>query len=65
MANEMNWVNECKYISDVTDKKGNVKEMNYSRETFVRYCEMQRNQATKEGRFDSAQYIQHCIDDLS
>jgi hypothetical protein len=59
------WVRECKYISDVTDKRGNVKEMGYSKATFVTYCEMQRNAAQREGRFDTATYIQQCIDDLT
>lgn len=58
------WVAECAYISDVTDKRGNVREMNYDHATFLRYCEMQRDRATREGMHDSAQYIQHCIDDL-
>ena len=60
----IDWVNECKYISAVTDKRGHVAEMNYDTATFVRYCEMQRDTATREGRPDTAQYIQHCIDDL-
>lgn len=58
------WVAECVYIARVTDLGGAVKEMNNDRATFVRYCEMQRDAATRDGRDDSAQYIQHCIDDL-
>jgi hypothetical protein len=62
--NANDWREECNYISDVTDKRGNVKEMNYDKATFVRYCEMQRDVATREGFHDTAQYIQHCLDDL-
>lgn len=58
------WREECEYISSVTDKLGNVKEMNYNLNTFLRYCKMQRDRAEHEGFYDSAQYIQHCIDDL-
>jgi hypothetical protein len=58
------WVEECKYISDVTDKRGNVREMNNDKSTFIRYCEMQRAAAEREGFFDTALYIQECIDDL-
>lgn len=58
------WAQECAYIARVTDKRGNVKEMNYDLPTFVRYCEMQRNAATREGRHDSATYIQECLDEL-
>lgn len=64
MLTDYDWVQECAYISRVTDKRGAVKEMGNSIDTFVRYCEMQRDAATKAGRYDSATYIQHCIDDL-
>ena len=59
------WTGECRYISAVTDKKGNVREMNFDKATFVRYCEMQRDSAERNGFYDSATYIQHCIDDLT
>ena len=58
------WREECNYISKVTDKKGRVKEMNNSTGTFRRYCEMQRDQAEREGFYDAATYIQECLDDL-
>jgi hypothetical protein len=58
------WVKECTYIASVTDKRGNVREMNHDAATFIRYCEMQRNAAEREGFDDSALYIQECIDDL-
>jgi hypothetical protein len=58
------WAQECSYIARVTDKRGNVPEMNHDKATFIRYCEMQRDAATRDGQDDSAQYIQHCIDDL-
>lgn len=58
------WSQECAYISRVTDARGNVKEMNFDKATFIRYCEMQRDAAARAGRHDSAEYIQHCIDDL-
>lgn len=61
---DLEWVQECNYISSVTSKGGNVREMNNNRDTFVRYCNMQREDAVAHGRDDTAQYIQHCIDDL-
>jgi hypothetical protein len=65
LKSEFDWVQECVYISDVADKKGRVKEMNYDKATFVKYCEMQRDAAKRAGRYDSAEYIQQCIDDLT
>lgn len=62
---DLEWVFECRYISDVTDKKGRVQEMNYETATFVVYCKMQRDTAQREGRFDTVTYIQQCIDDLT
>ena len=64
MKTDFDWKVECQYISDVTDKKGNVPEMNYDKATFIRYCEMQRDAAECDGFYDSATYIQHCIDDM-
>ena len=58
------WQNECEYISQITDKKGYVSEFNCDAEVFIRYCEMQRNQAKRDGVFDAMEYIQHCIDDM-
>ena len=58
------WVQECKYIAMVAEKCGLVREMNSDTETFVRYCEMQRDMATRAGRDDAAEYIQHVIDDM-
>lgn len=59
------WREECNYIERVTAERGKVREMNYDRATFVRYCEMQRDAATREGFHDTATYIQHCLDDLA
>lgn len=61
---DFDWSRECDYISHVTDKRGNVPEMNHDLDTFVRYCEMQRDCATRDGKHDAAQYIEHCLDDL-
>jgi hypothetical protein len=58
------WQAECGYISLIADKQGKTKEFNFDTDCFLRYCEMQRDQAEKQGFFDSAEYIQHCIDDL-
>lgn len=58
------WAQECNYVSKVAEKRGQVKEMNFDTETFVRYCEMQRDMATRAGRDDAAVYIQHVIDDM-
>ena len=64
-ANE--WREECNFISDATDKARNgrvSRAFNFDPECFKRYCEMQRDSATREGFHDTAQYIQHCLDDL-
>lgn len=58
------WAEECAYIERVTEKRGNVREMGYSLETFLDYCRMQQRSAERTGHDDSATYIQHCIDDL-
>lgn len=65
--NAYEWKKECIFISDVTDnaQQGIVGgDFNDSLECFISYCIMQRNSAEREGFYDSAQYIQHCIDDL-
>ena len=61
---DLQWVEECAYIERTTAVQGNVPEMNRDRATFIRYCTMQRDSASKDGQHDSATYIQHCIDDL-
>lgn len=58
------WREECNYIDRVTLIQGYVPEMNYDKETFIRYCEMQRDTAKRDGFFDTETYIQCCIDDL-
>lgn len=58
------WQQECNYIGGVADKKGRVPEMNNDTPTFIRYCEMQRDAAEKDGQFDAAVSIQHVIDDM-
>lgn len=59
------WQRECTYISEASEQRGEVPEMQPGgKETFIRYCEMQRDAAQREGYDDSAQYIQHCLDDL-
>lgn len=66
--NVKQWQAECAYIARVTDgiaRGGSVPDdFNGDRAVFIRYCKMQRNAATRDGRDDSAQYIQHCIDDV-
>lgn len=63
-ANPMHWVNECNYISDVTSNNGKCVKMNNDKDTFIRYCTMQQQQAEKNGFFDAVEYIQQCIDEL-
>jgi hypothetical protein len=58
------WCAECTYISRVTDVRGNVPEMNHDVATFIRYCEMQQEAATREGFHDTATYIGECLDDM-
>lgn len=65
MKTAFEWQQECRYIDRVADVKGVVSEMSHDTATFVRYCEMQRDSATKDGQHDAAQYIQHVIDDLT
>lgn len=73
ISDELKWSQECRYISDTTDKfilarkagkRPNVHEMNDSEETFLGYCLMQQRMAEREGFDDTVQYIQHCLDDL-
>lgn len=61
---DFQWSQECRYISEVTDKRGLVPEMNNDTATFIRYCEMQQAAAEKDGFNDAVTTIQHCIDDL-
>lgn len=61
---DFEWAQECQYISRVAEQRGSVSEMNHSLDTFMAYCLMQRDSATRGGFHDAAQYIQHCIDDL-
>lgn len=62
------WRTECAYISrqvDAFQKDSYVaREFNGDRTVLLEYMELQRNTAENDGRFDSASYIQHCIDDL-
>lgn len=61
---DFDWQAECSYISRTTTKQGRVPEMNKDRAVFLRYCEMQRAAAERDGQHDAAEYIQHCIDNL-
>jgi hypothetical protein len=63
MTTVFDWQAECGYISLAADKKGKIREFNFDTDCFIRYCEMQRDAADKQGFFDSAEYIQQCIDD--
>jgi hypothetical protein len=72
-SSEIIWVDECQYISCRTEtfmraerlgRKAHVPEMKNDPEVFLRYCRMQKAMAEREGKHDSAQYIQHCIDEL-
>jgi hypothetical protein len=64
------WKSECVYISGITDRvqRGDktraLDNFSGSTQTLIRYCEMQRGFAAADGCDDSAQYIDHCIDDL-
>ena len=67
------WSQECDYISNVTDKclrtplgaqHSAMRNFGYDKACFISYCEMQRDSATRDGKHDSATYIQHCLDDL-
>lgn len=62
------WREECVYISETTTSALAATDpltlFNGNPSCFVRYCEMQRDTATREGFDDTAQYIQHCIDDM-
>lgn len=56
------WVDECKYIEAVADSN-DLSNFNSDIECFIRYCEMQKNNAIKEGYDDAAEYIQLIIGD--
>lgn len=66
--NALEWKEECVYICETADSAmagtDPLKNFSGNPSTFVRYCVMQRNSATREGFDDAAQYIQHIIDDM-
>jgi len=61
---DFEWQQECKFIDSLVDKKGVVPNMNNDTPTFIRYCEMQRDAAGRDGQFDASTSIQHVIDDM-
>lgn len=67
MKNALEWKDECIYIQETYDsaRAGTDPLHNFtgSPGSFMRYMYMQRDSATREGFHDSAQYIQHVIDD--
>lgn len=63
----LEWSKECTYISDQTQqvKAGFPgKEFNYDTNCFRRYCLIQKALSKRQGFLDSAEYIQHCLDDI-
>lgn len=66
--NANQWREECVYISETVTSalagSDPLSSFNGDPAALVRYCEMQRDTATREGFHDSAQYIDHCIDDM-
>lgn len=62
------WCEECTFISNVVTSVTNggsvPSEFNADMACLARYLDMQRDSATREGRHDSATYIQECADDL-
>lgn len=58
------WQQECNYCTTVADKRGNVKEMNYSAATFLSYVRMQAETAAREGFDDAAEYLALIADDM-
>lgn len=68
------WQRECDYISKVTtdctltarmERHPSMRSFNFDKACLVRYCEMQRDAASRDGQFDAATFIQSCIDDLA
>lgn len=59
------WKTEVQWIEREADHKGRIASMNYDTPTFIRYCEMQRDAADRDGQFDAATSIQHVIDDMT
>jgi len=61
------WREECVFIQETYDSArvgtDPLKNFNGDPACFVRYMYVQRDSAAREGRDDSAQYIQHVIDD--
>jgi len=62
---DLEWQKECRFIGVCTEFKGKMEQFNNDKECFLRYCRMQRDRANVEGFFDTALYIQECIDDLT
>ena len=64
--NAIDWKEECIYIAEQTEPfvRGWGPSEFADKAQFLRYCEMQRSSATREGYHDTASYIQHCIDDV-
>lgn len=56
---ENEWRKECNFLTAEMDKPA-AQRMG----SFLSYCKMQRDAAVRHHRDDSAQYIQHIIDDL-
>lgn len=67
--NTNEWREECVYIQETTDSlfagTDPLTSFNGDPSCFVRYVTMQRDSATRGGFHDAAQYIQHCLDDLT
>ena len=72
--NANDWREECNYIDATTAgarhrlqrmRAHALRSFNGDRACFVRYCEMQRDDAERHGFHDAALYIQECIDDLT
>lgn len=71
---DFDWSRECDYISKTTDdalhgsasfKSAALASFNGDLACFQRYCEMQRDCATRDGKHDAAEYIVHCLDDIA
>lgn len=75
MKTANDWREECNYISNTiahmdetinpAQRRAILRNFNGDRACFVRYCEMQRDDAERHGFYDAALYIQECIDDLN
>lgn len=59
------WRRECIYIDKAMEVQGRIREMNFDTGVFIRYCQMQKASAERDGQHDAATHIEHVLHDLT